>query len=259
MVVLKFENEIEPIYKLNGVYVSSSEFFTRYGYYVEDVVLDNSTAYNLRKIIDWDFTKQELDDLTIIREFQNLNSSFRNSLNPVKDLIDDEGDIFLKDFLNVRLNIFKKGFYKNKAIWGVKFNYKIFKAPSTDLYFLKINFKKTRHFLWFFAVMGLIKSNWTYKGEFTKKERKLIYKLKNPIKREFVDFEDLQIEISIKRDLLKKLDTDLSGLLFNKWENWHEIGEKSRQFEKEKKELKRLLNIKESWEDSILNTNRIWE
>lgn len=259
MVVLKFKNGIEPIYRFNGKDITDKEFFNYFGYYVEDLVADNSTAYNLKNIIDWSFTSEEFNKLTITREFQNLNNSFRNSLNSIKVLKEEEGEIKIKDFLNIRQNLYKKGFYKNKAFWNLTFNYTIFKASYTDLYYITISFKKSRHFLWFFALMGLIKSNWTYKGEFTKKERRLIYKLKNPIKKEFVDFEDLLLEISIKKDLLKDIDSNLSSLMFDKWSNWHEIIELSKQFEAEKKELKRLLNIKEYWEDSILNTNRLWE
>lgn len=229
-------------------------------YEIEDLIYSNNTAYNLRDLISWDsFSLEELDSLTVVREFQNLNSEFRNSITSVKFLQEEGGKIHINRFLNLRKNIYKNDFNKDKAFWLLAFNFEIFKGQGTDLFFIKIKFKNRRGFLWFFALMGLIKSNWTYKGEFTLKERKLLYKLKNPIKNEFADFDDLLLSISTQRDLLKDIDGKLSDLLFDKWGRWYEITELSKQFTEEKKELERLTKIKESWEDSILNTNKLWE
>lgn len=229
-------------------------------YEIENLVNSNNTAYNLRDLISWDsFSLDELDSLIIVREFQNLNNEFRNSITPIKFLQEEGDKIHINRFLNLRKNIYKRGFHKDKAFWLLAFNFEIFKGRGTDLFFIKIKFKNRRGFLWFFAIMGLIKSNWTYKGEFTAKERRLLYKLKNPIKREFGDFDDLLLEISIKKDKIKKIDILLTGLIFNKWVNWYEIQEITKEVIKEKEELKRLLSIKESWEDNLLNTNRLWE
>lgn len=252
-------------------------------YQIEDLKAENQTAFNYSSLIDWkSFNIDEFHSLTITREYQNLNNNFRSCLNPIDILKQEKGRTHIKNFLNVRKNIYKNNdneYYNNASFWLFSFNFSIFKGRGTDLYFIKISFKKERDFLRFFALMGFIKGNLTYKGEFTRKERKLLYKLKNPVKSNYIDIEELRINLYyLKKErenlkesyrLLKGLNKNLSKN-FNKWGSWSCVPRATQKRFKElnllKRDLKRnrfkinkLKSIIFDVEDDLLNTSKLWE
>ena len=248
-------------------------------YEFEDLINANNTAYNNKKNIDYkSFSLEEFKNLTIIREFQNLNTSFRNSVIPVRVLEQEQGeDIKITEFLNARQYIYKNVFNEDKLFWKFKFNFEIFKGKNNDLFFIKIKFKKEHHFLWFFALMGIIKSNWSYKGEFTARERKLLFKLKNPINNN-MDLDKLKWNLFLleqKREDLKKDYDKLKGLnknlnrYRNKWGGWSSVppttrarfvrmNEKKRALKANRLKIKRLKSLIFDVEDKLLNTGRLW-
>lgn len=276
MVLIKFKNEIEPIYKMG-----SDEFYNKYGFYVEDIISDNKTCYNFKDFINWDFTANELNSLQIVREYQNLNSSFRSSIIPVDELKEfNNKKIHIKDFLNLRQNIYRgySKYYDNLTFWRFSFNISMFKGMGTDLYFIRIKFKKIEDLYRFFALMGYIARSYIYKGEFTRRERKLIYKLKNPVKSNYLDLDELKFKLYwLKKDreeLIKKYNT-FKGMnkyinrYYNKWGTWGAIpsttrakfvrmNETKRELKTNRFKIKKLKALIFEVEDNLLNTNKLW-
>lgn len=276
MVLINFKNEIEPVYKMG-----EKEFYKKYGFYIEDIITDNKTCYNFKDFINWDFTSDELNSLKVVREYQNINNNFRSSIASIDELKEfNNKKIHVKNFLNLRRNIYRgySKYYDNLSFWFFSFKINVFKGKNTDLYFLKLQFKKKEDFFRFFALMGYIARSYVYKGEFTRRERQLIYKIKNPIKSNYLDLDELKFELygvrKEREELIKKYNT-FKGMnkyinrYYNKWGKWSNIpsttrarfirmNETKRALKVNRLKIKKLKSLIFEVEDKILNTNRLW-
>lgn len=258
------------------------DFIKTYGYYPEGVRMpyyEDRTFDKLSFLIfNEDILKFKNEELII--EFGNFNSWFNGCLRPLKELKEVKGIVRGKEIFNNKAQMYlKSDFISKKNLLNFKVRFKCFKGKSTDLYFVHLNFKKNiKGFARFLALLGVIKSSWKYKGHFTKYERSLIWKLKNPLlsgdnlEELKEELEELKEEIEKKQQFLKneggiiEAYDDLKKRFYktghkvpikyrNKFIKVMGVKEELKTLKKEYEDRKEIyLNI----EDKYLNTNALW-